>query len=60
MTHEQPTNVIAGVAITSPWWLPVLQGSSEIAALLLPIAGLIWLVVQTVGYIAKHNKENNK
>lgn len=37
---------VAGLAIVSPWWLPSLDTVSSKAALLLPIAGLIWLAVQ--------------
>jgi hypothetical protein len=51
------TNVVAGVAVTTPWWLPYLQGGSEIAALLLPIAGLFWLIIQIMGYVFKTRKE---
>lgn len=41
------TNVIAALAVISWWWLPVLQDVSTIAALLLPIAGLAWLGIQS-------------
>lgn len=40
---EAVTDVIAVGAIASPLWLSELSG---IAANILPIAGLIWLVVQ--------------
>lgn len=50
------TDGIAGAALVSPWWLPFLQNASDIAGLLLPIAGLIWLVIQIVGYIIKDRK----
>jgi hypothetical protein len=33
-------------AITSPWWLPILHQVSDAAALVLPIIGLLWLLVQ--------------
>ena len=39
-------NALAGLAILSPWWLPWLQDVSTIAALLLPIFGGLWLLVQ--------------
>lgn len=54
---ENTTNVVAGAAVTSPFWLPILQNFSDISALLLPIAGLIWLLVQTIGYVQKSYKE---
>lgn len=40
------TDTGAIAAIASPIWLPALHQVSEVAALLLPIAGVIWLVVQ--------------
>lgn len=40
------TDTGAIAAIASPIWLPALHQFSEVAALLLPIAGVIWLVVQ--------------
>lgn len=46
------TNVTAGAALVSPWWLPALQGVSEFASIILPILGAAWLVVQIIGYIA--------
>lgn len=33
-------------AITSPWWLPILHQLSDAAALVLPILGLLWLLIQ--------------
>lgn len=47
MTKEEiVTDVGAVAAIASPWWLPTLHSWSVIAADLLPIAGVAWLVVQ--------------
>lgn len=43
---EVVTDTGAVAAIVSPIWLPALHQLSEVAALLLPIAGVIWLVVQ--------------
>lgn len=49
MTHgEIVTDTGAVAAIVSPWWLPALHQVSDVAALLLPIAGVIWLIVQIV------------
>jgi hypothetical protein len=42
------TNTGAGVALTSYWWLPSLHALSDTAALLLPILGAAWLLVQIV------------
>lgn len=43
---DQLTSWIAGLAVISWWWLPWLQDVSTIAALLLPIFGGLWLLVQ--------------
>ena len=43
---ELVTDTASLVAIISPWWLPLLKETSEIAALLLPIFGVTWLAVQ--------------
>ena len=40
------TNWIAGFAVVSWWWLPYLQDYSQVAALLLPFAGLAWFAIQ--------------
>lgn len=45
-TGEVVTDTGAVAAIASPWWLPALHSWSDIAAQLLPIAGVTWLVVQ--------------
>jgi hypothetical protein len=43
---EKATNTIAAGAVTSPWWMPSLADVSQTAALLLPILGCAWLIVQ--------------
>lgn len=48
MLSDRVTNTIAAGAATSPWWLPWLREVSEVAGLLLPIAGLLWLLYQFV------------
>lgn len=48
---EVITNATATAALVSPFWLPWLKEASEIAAFFLPIAGLIWLIVQIVAKI---------
>lgn len=40
------TNWLATLAVLSPVWLPFLMDVSQIAALLLPILGGLWLLVQ--------------
>jgi hypothetical protein len=43
---EMVTDTASVVAIVSPWWLPYLKETSEIAGYVLPIAGVLWLVTQ--------------
>lgn len=43
---EIVTDTGAVAAIASPWWLPALHDVSQVAAFLLPIVGVTWLVVQ--------------
>lgn len=53
ITGEHVTNWMAGLAVLSPFWLPWLQDVSTIAALLLPILGGLWLLVQIWSKIYK-------
>lgn len=46
--EEIITNIGAVGAVATPWWLPHLSTVSEIAALIAPILGVIWLAVQIV------------
>lgn len=48
---ETATDIGAGIAVASPWWLPYLKVASEDAALLLAPAGLLWFVVQIVAKV---------
>lgn len=50
---ERTTTAIAAGAVATPVWLPSLKDASEVAGLLLPIAGLIWLIVQIVTKITR-------
>lgn len=43
---EMVTDTASVVAIASPWWLPLLKEASEVAAFVLPILGVFWLVTQ--------------
>lgn len=45
---DRATNAIAAGAAASPWWLPSLADVSQTAALLLPVLGCTWLIVQIV------------
>jgi len=48
---EKMTNTIAAGAVVSPWWMPSLADISQLAALLLPILGCAWLIVQILSKI---------
>lgn len=55
LTPMETTNItIASTAVTSPAWLPWLQNVSEVAAMLAPILGAIWLIVQIYSKISEH------
>ncbi len=58
MTTEKITNWLAAGAIASPAWLPSLQATSQVAALLLPILGVIWLAIQIFFKIRERRDEN--
>lgn len=45
---DTSTAGVAGAAASSPIWLPWLHSVSETAALIAPILGVIWLVVQII------------
>lgn len=43
---EVVTDTGAVAALVSPIWLPALHTASEVAALVLPILGATWLILQ--------------
>ena len=47
---------ISFLAIVTPWWQPVLETISQYSAMLLPAAGLAWLVLQMVLAVLAHRK----
>ena len=55
-----PTDVVKGAgavaAIVSPWWLTIIKTVSEGAALILPVMGVIWLVIQMTDYFTRKKK----
>lgn len=57
---DKATTVVAGAAIASPAWLPKLQDVSDLSALLMPIAGLIWLIVQIYTKITRAEGKKGK
>lgn len=54
---DSATAAIAATAVASPVWLPWLEAASSTAAMIAPILGTIWLVVQIV---AKVNEMRRK
>lgn len=57
MNHFKLLNYpISLLAIVTPWWLPVLENASQYAALLMPIAGLVYLGLQIGFAIYNHFK----
>lgn len=58
MTIEKATNVIAAGAAVSPWWMPSLADISQNAALLLPILGCAWLIVQIISKMTGKDGRN--
>ena len=43
---DSATAGVSAAAIFSPFWLPWLEAASELAAILAPLLGVIWLLVQ--------------
>jgi hypothetical protein len=56
--YDHTTTAVASAAVSSPLWLPSLKDVSDTAALLLPILGAAWLVVQIVGYVVRYRKNH--
>ncbi len=50
---ERTTDVVATVAVSSVLWLDVLEMFSKVSALLLPILGCTWLIVQVITHLWK-------
>jgi membrane protein YdbS with pleckstrin-like domain len=52
------TDVGAVAALASPYWLPILQEISEVAGLIVPILGAVWLIIQISHYLYRIHKKN--
>lgn len=50
---QKVTSGIAAGAAISPWWLPALKSASEVAGMLLPLLGVVWLIVQMVAFFRR-------
>lgn len=42
------TDTVAGIAITSPFWLTHLENISKVIDYIFPIVGVIWIVIQII------------
>lgn len=51
---DRGTDLVAAAGVTSPFWLPPLATVSEVAALVLPIIGVVWLLIQMYSHIKKN------
>ena len=58
MTTNVITAPAAVAAVVSPWWLPILHSTSEAAALILPIIGVLWLVIQIAVFLYRAGKRD--
>lgn len=50
---DKLNNTVAAGAVVSPWWMPNLEAASQTAALLLPICGVVWILIQVYYKIRK-------
>lgn len=48
---------VSSAFITSPFWLPALKDTSEVAGLLTPVLGGAWLIVQIISKIKEMRKK---
>lgn len=55
--NDYVTHGVSMAAASSPMWLPWLQGVSEIAAMVAPILGVIWLAVQIISKFRESPKK---
>lgn len=57
---EHTTAAVAVSAVSSPVWLPWLHTASDGAALIAPILGTVWLVVQIVSKAREMLRKDRK
>lgn len=56
--RDHVTNAIAAGAAVSPLWLPSLAQVSEAAALLLPVLGCTYLILQIIAWFMGRDKRD--
>ena len=59
-TVDHTTAAVAVSAVSSPVWLPWLHAASDGAALIAPLLGTIWLVVQIVAKVRDMTRKDPK
>ncbi|TGQ11239.1 hypothetical protein EN858_15065 [Mesorhizobium sp. M4B.F.Ca.ET.215.01.1.1] len=59
MTVEKVTNTVAAASVISPLWLPSLAEVSQAAALMLPILGCLYLLVQLYWKISGRDRDRD-
>ncbi len=55
---DHATTGVAASMATSPIWLPWLETTSQVAASLAPILGLVWLIVQIWAKVIETRRRN--
>lgn len=56
---DTATAAVAATAVASPVWLPWLEAASSTAAMIAPILGTVWLVVQIVAKVQEMRKKDD-
>lgn len=56
--QDNMTAVVAVSAVASPAWLPWLHVASDGAALIAPLLGTIWLIVQIVAKVREMTRKD--
>lgn len=58
---DNTTAGVAASAVASPVWLPWLNTTSEMAAMIAPILGALWLIIQIVAKVREMtHKDHDK
>ncbi len=66
MTHDQEafltkaTTGVAGAGVTLPAWWPSLADTSNIAAQMVPIVSLLWLILQIIRHVRNREGRNER
>lgn len=55
---DNTTAGVAASAVASPLWLPWLQSASEVAGVIAPILGVVWLVIQITAKVREMTKKD--